>query len=49
MKFPLVVNVWVVALSLCLLTFLGYEAIKNQTCLEVSYRALKIGNCEYRY
>ena len=41
-------NIWIIALSLVLLTFLGYQAIEKESCIEASYKIIRIGFCDQK-
>lgn len=39
-------DVWIIALALCLITFLGYQVILKDSCMRVGKDGLEIGACE---
>ena len=46
MKTFLKSNTWVIALGMCLLTFLGHKAMETKSCIEASPNSFKVGTCK---
>jgi len=45
MKAFLKSNVWIIALALCLLSFLANRAIETDNCVEVDLQSFRAGAC----